>query len=87
MGPPGLAPPQSAAVQGAVQQSVETQLLIHTVQKQQKQISQMVSLVETLVSQDSVRESKGKGVGSLSDLSGSSMDVDEGGAPIRNPSL
>ena len=45
----------------------------------------MVSLVETLVSRDSVRESKGKGVGSLSDLSGSSMDVDEGGAPIRNP--
>ncbi|OLP83684.1 hypothetical protein AK812_SmicGene35510 [Symbiodinium microadriaticum] len=81
----GLAPPQPAAVQGAVQQSVETQLLIHTVQEQQKQISQMVSLVETLVSRDSVRESKGKGVGSLSDLSGSSMDVDEGGAPIRNP--
>ena len=85
VGPPGLAPPQPAAVQGAVQQSVETQLLIHTVQEQQKQISQMVSLVETLVSRDSVRESKGKGVGSLSDLSGSSMDVDEGGAPIRNP--
>ena len=85
MGPPGLAPPQPAAVQGAVQQSVETQLLIHTVQEQQKQISQMVNLVETLVSRDSVRESKGKGVGSLSDLSGSSMDVDEGRAPIRNP--
>ena len=85
MGPPGLAPPQPAAIQGAVQQSVETQLLIHTVQEQQKQISQMVSLVETLVSRDSVRESKGKGVGSLSDLSGSSMDVDEGRAPIRNP--
>ncbi|CAE7703584.1 unnamed protein product, partial [Symbiodinium microadriaticum] len=85
VGPPGLAPPQPAAIQGAVQQSVETQLLIHTVQEQQKQISQMVSLVETLVSRDSVRESKGKGVGSLSDLSGSSMDVDEGRAPIRNP--
>ena len=39
-------------------------------------MSQM-SLVETLVSRDSVRESQGKGVGSLSDLSGSSMDVDE----------
>ena len=78
-------PPQPVTAPGAVQQSVETQLLIHTVQEQQKQISQMVSLVETLVSRDSVRESKGKGVGSLSDLSGSSMDVDEGGAPIRNP--
>ena len=85
VGPPGLVPPQPVAAPGAVQQSVETQLLIHTVQEQQKQISQMVSLVETLVSRDSVRESKGKGVGSLSDLSGSSMDVDEGGAPIRNP--
>ncbi|CAE7450552.1 unnamed protein product, partial [Symbiodinium microadriaticum] len=85
-GVPGLlAAPQPVAAPGAVQQSVETQLLIHTVQEQQKQISQMVSLVETLVSRDSVRESKGKGVGSLSDLSGSSMDVDEGGAPIRNP--
>ena len=64
---------------------METQLLIYTVQEQQKQISQMVSLVETLVSRDSVRESKGKDVGSLSDLSGFSMHVDEGGAPIRNP--
>ena len=35
------------------------------------------------MSRDSVRESKGKGVGSLSDLSGPSMDVDEGGAPIE----
>ena len=37
------------------------------------------------MSRDSVRESKAKGVGCLSDLSGSSMDVDKGGAPIRNP--
>ena len=42
VGPPGLVPPQPVAAPGAVQQSVETQLLIHTVQEQQKQISQMV---------------------------------------------
>ena len=37
------------------------------------------------MSRDSVGESKAKGVGCLSDLSGSSMDVDKGRAPIRNP--
>ena len=86
--PPGLpAFGGVSPVQVPPQTTVES-VLLHTVQQQQSQVAQLTSLVQTLVSRESVvRTEKGKGVGDLSDITDSSnraMEVDEG-APIRNP--
>ncbi|CAE7706840.1 unnamed protein product [Symbiodinium sp. CCMP2592] len=69
--------------------TVET-FLYQTVQQQQQQVAQLTSLVQALVSREvpAPPTARGKGHGgelsSISDSSGK-MEVDEGGAPIRNP--
>ncbi|OLP85772.1 hypothetical protein AK812_SmicGene33198 [Symbiodinium microadriaticum] len=79
---------EASPVQVPPQPTVES-VLLHTVQQQQNQVAQLTSLVQTLVSRESTaRAEKGKGVGELSDITDSTnraMEVDEGGAPIRNP--
>ena len=87
--PPGLPSfVEASPVQVPPQPTVES-FLLHTVQQQQNQVAQLTSLVQTLVSRESTaRAEKGKGVGDLSDITDSTnraMEVDEGGAPIRNP--
>ena len=87
--PPGLGPVPSV-LQQQQQPSLESQLLVQTVQQQQQQITQMMTLVETLVSrQQPVQGPENRSqaaAGALSDISSiHSMEVDEGGAPIRNP--
>ena len=87
--PPGLGSPVPP-VPLQQQPSLESQLLVQTVQQQQQQITQMMTLVETLVSrQQPVRGPENRpraAAGALSDISSiHSMEVDEGGAPIRNP--
>ena len=87
--PPGLPGfVEASPVQVPPQPTVES-VLLHTVQQQQNQVAQLTSLVQTLVSRESTaRAEKGKGVGELSDITDSTnraMEVDEGGAPIRNP--
>ena len=89
--PPGLGSPGPPVPQQQQQQpSLENQLLVQTVQQQQQQITQMMTLVETLVSrQQPVHGPENRSqtaAGALSDISSiHSMEVDEGGAPIRNP--
>ena len=77
--PPGLVPPPVPPVQQ--QANLESQLLVHTVQQQQQQISQMMTLVETLVSrQQPVRGPENRpqaAAGALSDIS--SVHSVEGG--------
>ena len=88
--PPGLGSPVPPVPQQQQQPSLESQLLVQTVQQQQQQITQMMTLVETLVSrQQPVHGPENRpqaAAGALSDISSiHSMEVDEGGAPIRNP--
>ena len=86
--PPGL--PEFGGVspvQAPPQPTVES-FLLHTVQQQQNQVAQLAALVQTLVSREPAVVQKGKGTGGdLSSITDSTnrMDVDEGGAPIRNP--
>ena len=86
--PPGL--PEFGGVspvQAPPQPTVES-FLLHTVQQQQNQVAQLTALVQTLVSREPAVVQKGKGTGGdLSSITDSTnrMDVDEGGAPIRNP--
>ena len=88
--PPGLGSPVPPVPQQQQQPSLESQLLVQTVQQHQQQITQMMTLVETLVSpQQPVRGPENRpqaAAGALSDISSiHSMEVDEGGAPVRNP--
>ena len=87
--PPGLVP-NPPVIQQQQPPTLESQLLVQTVQQQQQQISQMMSLVESLVArQQPVYGPENRpqaAAGALSDISSiHSMEVDEGGAPIRNP--
>ena len=84
VGPPGLVPPQPVAAPGAVQQSVELSFLSIRCRAAEADLSDGKSGGDTAVARQCQRVQR-EGCRSLSDLSGSSMDVDEGGAPIRNP--